>query len=52
LRTLLPWLLLPLLCISCGRSADKDLTAASLEEARVLAAEQGSFIVIEFWRHG
>ena len=52
LKTVLPWLLLLILCASCGKSDHTVQMADSLAEAKALAAEKGSFIVIDFWRHG
>ena len=52
LKAVLPWLLILILCASCGKSGDTIQAADSLDEAKVLAAEKGSFIVVDFWRHG
>jgi hypothetical protein len=52
LKTVLPWLLLLIICVSCGKSGPTVQTADSLAEAKALAAEKGSFIVVDFWRHG
>jgi hypothetical protein len=54
LKAALPWLLLPItiICISCGKSGQTIQRADSLAEAKALASEKGSFIVVDFWRHG
>jgi len=43
--------LLILLC-SCGRSKDTAQVVQSLNEAKMLAAEKGTGIVVDFWRDG
>jgi hypothetical protein len=47
-----PLLLVLIICASCGRSGNNIQEAHSLAEAKSLAAEKGTFIVIDFWRHG
>jgi hypothetical protein len=54
LRTVLPRLLLPIIiiCTSCGKSGQTVQEVGSLAEAKALATEKGSCIVVDFWRHG
>jgi hypothetical protein len=37
---------------SCGRSKDNIQVVQSLNEAKLLAAEKGTGIVVDFWRDG
>jgi hypothetical protein len=49
------WLSLPLALLilaSCGGSGKEYHQVQTLAEAKTLAAQNGTFIVIDFWRHG
>jgi hypothetical protein len=52
LKTVIPWLFLLIISATCGKSGDTIRVAESLDEAKALAADNSSFIVVDFWRHG
>ena len=51
-QSVLSWLLLVIICASCGSRGKGYHEAQSMAEAKILAAEKGTLIVIDFWRHG
>ena len=51
-QSVLSWLLLVIICTSCGGRGKGYHEAQSLAEAKTLAAQKGTLIVIDFWRHG
>jgi hypothetical protein len=51
-KSILPWLFILIICASCGGGGKDFHGALSMAEAKTLAAQKGTFIVIDFWRHG
>jgi hypothetical protein len=51
-KGILPWLFIMIICASCGGPGKSFHEAQSLAEAKTLATQNATFIVIDFWRHG